>query len=755
MSRHVKISLTLLTLSLALPLLSWGQAAPQQPPNGNTAYQPPPNMNDMDKTQADYLANIPYFTLRAGMTSTLTLNNNAQSAMPVTVTVFSTEGRAQVLPTITLDPHSFKQIELRDVVPSEDFTEGNVQIAFHGTLMEVTSQISVADIKKHISFESREQGMMDFESPHLNGILSLPQKHAEGFLAVTNVSNNQVTIHVAASSKATDITLSSRETRLIKLTEEFRLHAPVATLVSLSQNGLPGDIITTGFVVNEEEGYSSAFTMVDPKIMQSSHLAGAHFRFGQPDPSEGFPAGANFSAPLLLANVTDKPVNAHVSADYTLQEKPKTTPIDPKIGDTQDRFSTVAVKDVTIAPGDVQRIELADELAKLGVSSPVKEAGIDIAYDASPGSLIGHLVSADQTGDYSFEVPIKDPAAMNETMMGVYPWSLENGARTVLHLKNATGQTVHAWTAVGFDGGTYNLHELSFQPYQTIAIDIQALKDSKKPDARGKSFPSEATHGQISWFQQVSNSLIGRAEQTDVSHGIARSFSCGEYCCANYTEQDYLSVDTGYEDPLIGTVGGGGAMYAYKQGNACNGWLYGPTQITPVSGSWSSDNAAVATVDQSGNVTLLSGGDANIGATVYYTYYDCIGGGGCHTYGDTTGVGNGASACDFTLTPDPAIGFISACDGSVASVVFGETIMGSRCRIQDYGSACRAPDTDGGVTFDANDSLADISELGQYVHCRYAWTASGNGHITPYIQIQFAGVSQPLTRDATYSITCQ
>ena len=198
MSRHLKIWVAL-TLSLALPVLSWSQAAP---PN-STPNRPEP----APERQSDQVANIPYFTLRDGLSSTLTLNNNAPTPTSVTVTIFNSEGRAQTLDPITLDPHLFKQIELRDVVGSELFTEGNVSVAYFGKEMGVTTQVSVYSLKRRVSFESREQGMFDFESTVSNGILSLPQKDARGFLAITNVSKNKVTVQLSLGQKTKEITL--------------------------------------------------------------------------------------------------------------------------------------------------------------------------------------------------------------------------------------------------------------------------------------------------------------------------------------------------------------------------------------------------------------------------------------------------------------------------------------------------------------------------------------------------------------------
>lgn len=586
MSRYLKIWAALLTLSLALPTLSRGQAASQ---NGGLPPQPsvPSPTDRAPERQSDQVANIPYFTLRDGLSSTLTLNNNAATPTTVSVTIFNRDGHAQTLDPITLDPHLFTQIELRDVIKSDDFDEGNVSVAYYGTEMGVTTQVSVYSLERRISFESREQGMFDFESTVSNGILYLPQKEAQGFLALTNVSKNNVTAQLTVGATKKDIVLYSRETRLVKLNADLgedehppegsSRSAPTSSLIRLQHNGLPGNVITQGFVLNQKAGYSSSFTMVDSKVMRSSHLAGAHIRFGTPGLSEGFPEGTSFTSPLLLANVSDKPVVAHVSVDYTVTEKLAMTPIDPKAGDTLDKFSTVAVKDVTIAPGDIQRVELADELAKLGVPTPVKEAGVEITHEARPGSLIGHLVSADQTGDYSFEVPIKDAMAGNAMIEGIYPWTLENGARTVLHLKNTTDQPLNAWTTISFPGGTYNLPLLSFEPYQTIPIDIQALKDSRKPDARGIPFPANATHGQIVWFPQEPFTLVGRAEQTNLSEGIARSFSCQLNCCSNYDESTCLSSSASCSPAsgLTGDVGGSGALAPYVYGTDCNNNPFG------------------------------------------------------------------------------------------------------------------------------------------------------------------------------------
>jgi hypothetical protein len=567
----------------------------------------------------DQMTNIPYFTLRDGMSSTLTLQNLAPTPTKVTVTIFNTAGQAHVLDPIILDPHSFKEVQLGDVAP-EGFDSGNVEVAFNGISMAVTCQVSVFSLKERVSFESREADMMDFESAKLAGILSLP-KGADGFLAVTNVAKNRITFQLTAGSLKKTAALFPRETQLLKVNED-ELTTP--TLVKLQHNGLPGDLITTGYVLNLKDGYSSGFAMSDTGIARSSTLAGAHFRAGRPDPSEGFPEDTRFRSPLLLANVGAAPVTAHVSVDYTVREKVRMTRIDSDAADaTEDEFKkTVAVKTLTIAPGDVHRVELSDALDGVGL---IAEAGVDIAYDAAPGSLIGQLTSVDQSGDYAFEVPVKDPDAMNELMESTYPWTVENGRLTVLHLKNATNKAVEAGVLILFDGGVYNPDKFELQPYQSIDLDIQKVKASKKPDVLGHVFPANATHGQLDWFQITPNTIIGRAEDTDVGAGIASSFSCTRDCCGNFWQGYNL-----LPNPMNGVVGGSGAFSATETYTDCFGTTTYYPGLQSNATSWSSSNTSVVTVNNVGQTSFKGAGLGTVVSAVFpIEYYNYNSGGSC------------------------------------------------------------------------------------------------------------------------------
>jgi hypothetical protein len=519
----------------------------------------------------------------------------------------------------------------------------------------------------------------------------------------------------------------------------------MAALVELQHDGMPGDIITTGFVLNLKEGYSSSFSMSDPAVMRSNNLSGAHFRFGGPDPGEEFPKGTNFRAPLFVANVGTQSVRTHVTVDYT-----------PLPGDRSEaqQGAVVTVKDLTIAPGQVQRVELTDELARLGVKGPVAEDGVDITYDGAPGSIIAELTSVDQSGNYSFEVPIKDPSAMNVMDEGVYPWTLEGGTNTVVHLKNSTNEHAQAIVLFSFAGGSYNLEPVDLAPYQTMAIDIQKLKDLKKPDVRKQVFPEDATHGQVAWLQRTPYSMIGRAESVNLKEGIASSFSCGAQCCtANLWEEDFCeSLDgSSCSSAISGDVGDSGTLVGLEYGHFCNGSPWGPNTQTP--NSWSSDNTSVATVS-SGTVTLVGAGTANISADFTQLQYAYGEDGYCGgVWYDYPGPAVAAKSCDFTITPSTGNLTPAYCDAlTLNTTTFSATISGG-CTVVPSNSSCTYSYS-GTASVDGS-SYADINQTYNYANCVMKYYAgTGTGTIQLDMNLKFYEAPHVLTHTSIQGISC-
>ena len=190
----------------------------------------------------------------------------------------------------------------------------------------------------------------------------------------------------------------------------------------------------------------------------------------------------------------------------------------------------------------MRQVELSSAMARFATLGPVDDAGVDIEYSGSPGAVIARLTSLDQSGDYAFDVPIKDPLAEMLRVGGSYPWQLDGGFTTFLHLKNTLNQPVFALVQVRYAGGSYNLERLPLAPFQTIAVDLRALRDGQQKDIRDSVMPSDVEGGQVVWFEETIGSLIGRAEMRNVAEGVASSFSCADTCpCPPASSNAYLA----------------------------------------------------------------------------------------------------------------------------------------------------------------------------------------------------------------------
>jgi hypothetical protein len=285
-----------------------------------------------------------------------------------------------------------------------------------------------------------------------------------------------------------------------------------------------------------------------------------------------------------------------------------------------------------------------------------------------PGSVIAHLTSYDTKGDYSFEVPFKDPLAGFNRSNGRYPWRLDNGYTTVVHLKNTMNKEVEAAVQIRYEGGSYNPDLIKLKPYQTVAIDIRSLRDSQQQDMRESVLPEEVESGQFAWYETEDGSLIGRAEIRNTDAGIASSFSCPGNC------QCGLVYRSGSMNPAGSTaiVGASGFMYQPREMRQdCNFIQYGPYNMT--AGEWFTSNSNQITVTNSGIETCMAPGIPSVTAKwqsiMAYNMAMC----GCCpifgfgtasancdigpqvTLGTITGVGKGhTNTVQVTLNPSPS-----------------------------------------------------------------------------------------------------
>ncbi len=474
--------------------------------------------------------------------------------------------------------------------------------------MEITGQVSVVNRRDRLEFESKPSMAMDYSSQRLNGIITVPDRQAKAYVALTNTSANPIEVLLTSDSEhvhSDKVKLLAHETKVEEIKLKNSNNSPLSALVTLQHNGSVGALITTAYAMNKQTGFTANLYFYDDAKTVSNKLAGVHFRFGEANPAEGFPAGTIFKAPLVLANLGNAASTATVTVDYTQNEQAKTQ----------------AIGSYTLQPRGLKEIELQSALASFGITGVVDNAGVDIKYTGTAGTIVGQMTSMSTNGDYSFDVPIKDPLISMNRTSGSYPFRLDGGYKTVLHLKNMTDKKARAVVQIRYEGGTYHPDQITMEPYQTVALDIKKLQSQQTLDIRGNIFPANITSGKIIWTERDTATVVGRSETANFGEGIAGSFSCPWCSCAPHSgffEMSYISPFNGFS--VVGDEGY--SLRGLETLISCDeieGW--GPYWVSGFQLNWSSSNSGVVSVDAAGWLQCLAVGTSSI----YGSYFTVTG----------------------------------------------------------------------------------------------------------------------------------
>ena len=104
------------------------------------------------------------------------------------------------------------------------------------------SQITITSEDQRLSFESIRTAAADFVMSRLDGIYWVPDSETEAKVALTNAAATKLRVTMIAGNKEEEISLGSRETRVLDLREFVRkaVGQDSAGLVTFEHDGAPG-----------------------------------------------------------------------------------------------------------------------------------------------------------------------------------------------------------------------------------------------------------------------------------------------------------------------------------------------------------------------------------------------------------------------------------------------------------------------------------------------------------------------------------
>jgi hypothetical protein len=487
-SRLCAAGLLFLTIITIFNYLARHPAANAQT-NKEPAAAPTPKVENYN-----FLIAAPYWSVENGFVSTIEMKNyHVEEPLTITPILYPLDGPEIILTPITLKPSESRLLNINEVLASygKQFTVGAAVIKY-GQLTEGVFGANLTVLNAPKSLIYNFQFRLPEETPKLEGLWWFYDKQTDGFIAVQNTSDKNVTVvpslYVHEQRRQLQlIQLQPHQMKLIELRRELNKlkEDEVAGGINL-QASESGAIIAGGGLVNPEIGFSAPLRMDDSDMQamrgkhlgQTIHALGVMIGADDPMMSMGLPSSSRMNPIVNLRNVSGQTIQ--VSPVFRYQ-----------IGNLTKSF---ALKAIQLNSQQVQRIDLLPYWQSGQIPKRVSSGSLELTYGGRPGSLLAAVTSVDQTGSYVFDSKTDNKLAAG--FHGEY-WSTEGDNDTSITIKNITRKPATAWVSLQYDAGRgqYDFPALVLQPGESHMIDLKMLQKEGMAGASGELLPETATYG--------------------------------------------------------------------------------------------------------------------------------------------------------------------------------------------------------------------------------------------------------------------
>ena len=442
----------------------------------------------------NFLIAAPYWTTENGFVSTIEMKNyHVEQPLTITVMLYPLDGPAIILNPITLNPSETRLLNINQVLADsgKHATVGAAEIKYNQLTEGVFgANLTVLNTSKSLiyNFQFRLPEM----TSRLEGLWWFYDNHTDGFVAVQNTSDKNVTVvptlYVRECRRQLELLqLSPHQTKLLQLRRELNKlqEKDVAGGIELRSSD-SGAIIAGGGLANPDIGFSAPLRMDDPEMQamrakrlgQTLHALGVAIGSDDPTMSMGLPSSARMNPIINLRNVSNQTIQ--VSPVFRYQ--------------AGNRTKTFALQPIQLNSQQVRRIDLLPYWQSGQIPQRVSSGSLELTYTGKSASLLATVTSVDQTGSYVFDAKIDNKLAAG--FHGEY-WSTDGDNDTFITIKNITEKPATAWVSLQYDAGRgeYDLPPMVLQAGESHMIDLKMIQKEGMPGASSELLPETAVYG--------------------------------------------------------------------------------------------------------------------------------------------------------------------------------------------------------------------------------------------------------------------
>lgn len=137
-----------------------------------------------------------YYTLENNIDAKLLLNNKGTAQLAIQPTLYNFQGQELQLPIVTVEPQSYRFINLQDwaAIGGESFRSGNIKLFHYGNDLVLGAQIYLTDEANSLTFEEKLAELGKFNSQRQEAVWWMPSAQADIRVVLTNTSTTPLSV---------------------------------------------------------------------------------------------------------------------------------------------------------------------------------------------------------------------------------------------------------------------------------------------------------------------------------------------------------------------------------------------------------------------------------------------------------------------------------------------------------------------------------------------------------------------------------
>lgn len=518
----------------------------------------------------DQMIYIPLIDLPEAEGGEIVFNSRSPEAMDVTPVFYKRNGETVIADPVKIQSAEIRYVDIQNLLPARYRHEknwGGFALSYYGANRQMWSQFRFLKVNGGSNVDEFFTVKDESRSSVYEAAWWMPNK-GDAIVALGNITDAPTTATISFGSGYTrTVNLRAHGTELVE--KNYRNEGTESVKIEVS--GPAGSIVPTGIITTKDGSFNSVIRFYDPTKAKQPNLYANGFRVKGATPH------------MVLKNTTQN----------SIAVLPKIIPLSGN--------GTLTLSQVSLNPSETREVDLSGLMRAAKSRNDLDIVSAEITNWAAPGSIIGSLYATNNRTNVSYDVPLRDSGPYR-SMTGAYPWRMDGDYKSIAYVTNVTDEATEFVAELAYDGGKFTLGTRKILPRETVAFDLEEIRNSHVGDTAGHVVPSNVNHGQFKWAQRGATNgkimLVGRIEMVSRAQNISSSYSCPMDCGPSYEATVDFPTDLFTGESGAGTV------------RETASWNYGYTMGPyPASATWSLDNSIAEFDPSQASDTTITGVD--------------------------------------------------------------------------------------------------------------------------------------------------